>query len=95
MLTIYQRLQDDFKNLYLGNAILGIIVSSCLGSIAAMLILIQGRSVGTIIHLSWIVIICMVYNAAVLTNQRSKWVFNLQLISVVSSLLTIFYHIFF
>ncbi|RRO13907.1 hypothetical protein [Flavobacteriaceae bacterium 14752] len=91
----FNTLSKDFRQLYMVNSILGIVVSSCLGSIAAMLILMQSITTLTIIHLTWIVIVCMVYNAAVLVHFKPKWVFRLQFISVMSSFLTIMYFILF
>jgi transcription elongation factor GreA-like protein len=74
---------------------LGIIASSCLGSIAAMMILADGNTLFHVVHLSWIVIICMIYNAAVLVGFKPKMAFLIQVISVLSSLFTIAYYIFF
>jgi len=75
--------------------VLGIIASSCLGSIAAMMILADGNTLFHVVHLSWIVIICMIYNAAVLVGFKPKMAFLIQVISVLSSLFTIAYYIFF
>lgn len=82
-------LLKDFKKNFLANAILGVIVSSCLGSFAAMLILGDGNSIWHVIHLAWIVIICMIYNASVLIHLSAKYVFTLQIISVLSSIISI------
>lgn len=94
-MNLVKRLSDDFEKYYIANSILGIIVSSCLGSIAAMMILADGNTIFHVVHLSWIVIICMIYNASVLVGFKSKMVFFLQVISVLSSLFTIAYYIFF
>ncbi|SDG67321.1 hypothetical protein [Psychroflexus sediminis] len=94
-MNIIERLSTDFERFYMANSILGIIVSSCLGSIAAMMILADGNSVYHVIHLSWIVIAAMIYNASVLVGLKSKMVFFLQVFSVLSSVLSIAYYIFF
>ena len=88
-MSLFQALSSDFQKNYMANSILGIIVSSCLGSIAAMLILADGSSFLHGIHLGWMVMICMIYNAAVLVNFKQKWVFILQIISVSSSIISI------
>ena len=88
-MSLFQTLSADFQKNYMANAILGILLSSCLGSIAAMLILADGSSLLHGIHLGWIVIICMIYNAAVLVNFKQKWVFILQVMSVLSSIISI------
>jgi len=93
-MNIIEKLSNDFERFYMANSILGIIVSSCLGSIAAMMILADGNSIYHVIHLSWIVIVAMVYNAAVLISFKSKMVFFLQIISVLSSVLSIAYYLF-
>ncbi|MFN2260722.1 MAG: hypothetical protein ABR595_01480 [Psychroflexus sp.] len=93
-MNLVKRLSDDFEKYYIANSILGIIVSSCLGSIAAMMILADGNTIFHVVHLSWIVIICMIYNAAVLVGFKSKLVFLLQVVSVLSSVISIAYYIF-
>lgn len=93
-MDIINRLSTDFERFYMANSILGIIVSSCLGSIAAMMVLADGNSVYHVIHLSWIVIVAMIYNASVLVGLKSKKVFLLQVISVLSSVLSIAYYLF-
>lgn len=89
-----ERLSGDFERFYMANSILGIIVSSCLGSIAAMMVLADGNLIYHVIHLSWIVIICMIYNAAVLVGLKSKMVFYLQVTSVLSSIFSIAFYLF-
>lgn len=93
-MDIINRLSTDFERFYMANSILGIIVSSCLGSIAAMMVLADGNSVYHVIHLSWIVIVAMIYNASVLVGLKSKMVFLLQVISVLSSVLSIAFYLF-
>jgi transcription elongation factor GreA-like protein len=94
-MNLIKSLSDDFEKYYMANSVLGIIASSCLGSIAAMMILADGNTVFHVVHLGWIVIVCMVYNAAVLVGFKPKMAFLLQVISVLSSLFTIAYYIFF
>ncbi|EMY80090.1 hypothetical protein ES731_13990 [Psychroflexus gondwanensis] len=94
-MDLVKSLTDDFTKYYMANSVLGIIASSCLGSIAAMMILADGNTLFHVVHLSWIVIICMIYNAAVLVGFKPKMAFLIQVISVLSSLFTIAYYIFF
>jgi flagellar motor component MotA len=94
-MDLVKSLTDDFTKYYMANSVLGIIASSCLGSIAAMMILADGNTLFHVVHLSWIVIICMVYNAAVLVGFKPKMAFLLQVISVLSSVFTIAYYTFF
>ncbi|AFU67712.1 hypothetical protein P700755_000702 [Psychroflexus torquis ATCC 700755] len=92
-MDLVKSLSDDFKKYYLANSVLGIIASSCLGSIVAMIILNDGNTIFHVVHLSWIVIICMIYNAVILVGFKPKMAFLLQVISVLSSVFTIAYYI--
>lgn len=79
---MYSKLLKDFREMYMAYIPLMIILSSCLGSIAAMYILMQERSPLQIIELSICVIVCMAFNASILAQMRSKFVFNLLIISL-------------
>ncbi len=84
------RLTSEFeKDLYMYIP-LTIILQSCLGSIAAMLILMQGTTLSSGIQLTICVVTCMVYNAALLAQLKASISFWLLIISlVVNSLLVI------
>lgn len=84
-MTIYQRQLSEFKKDYFVGATTGILVSSCLGSIAAMLILMNGHNVVDMIQLGLIVVACMWYNASVLAQLKPKFVFNSLIISILAS----------
>ncbi|RKS53673.1 hypothetical protein BC962_1927 [Gillisia mitskevichiae] len=84
-MTIYQRQLSEFKKDYFAGATTGILVSSCLGSIAAMLILMNGHNVVDMIQLGLIVVACMWYNASVLAQLKPKFVFNSLIISILAS----------
>jgi len=68
---------------------LTIILQSCLGSIAAMLILAQGTTLRSGIELSICVILCMLYNAALLAQLKSKLTFWLLVVSLAVNTLLI------
>ncbi len=82
-MTIYQKQLSEFKRDFFAGATTGILVSSCLGSIAAMLILMNGHTVIDMIQLGLVVVACMWYNASVLAQLKAKFVFN----SLITSLL--------
>ena len=65
---------------------LTIILQSCLGSIAAMLILAQGTTLGSGLELALCVLTCMFYNAALLAQLKSKLTFWLLVVSLVVKL---------
>ena len=82
-MTFYQKQLSDFTKDFYAGASTGIIVSSCMGSIAAMLILMNGHDLADMIQLGLIVVVCMWYNASVLAQLKPKFVFN----SLIASLL--------
>ncbi len=87
---MYSKLLKDFKQMYMAYIPLMIILSSCLGSVAAMYILMQERSILQIIELSVCVIICMAFNASILAQMKPKFVLNLLIASIfINSILTI------
>ncbi|PKP26559.1 MAG: hypothetical protein CVU03_03210 [Bacteroidetes bacterium HGW-Bacteroidetes-2] len=92
-MKLYQSSLSDFKELYYANAALGIIASSCLGSVAAMLILMCGIDFFEMVQLFFIVSVAMWYNATVLAQMKPKFVFNSLLISVLASIFAIVYHL--
>lgn len=84
-MTIYQKQLSEFKRDYLAGATTGVLVSSCLGSVAAMLVLMNGHTVGHMIQLGLIVVVCMWYNASFLAQLKAKFVFNSLIVSLVVS----------
>ena len=88
-MKLYQNLLEDFKEMYLGYAALAIILSSCLGSVAAMFVLMKGHGVVNMTELFLVVAVCMGFNATVLAQLKPKWVFNSLILSLVVSTLLI------
>lgn len=93
-MKIYKALLEDFKELSLAYMTLGIILSSCLGSAAAMVILMNGHDFGQMVQLFLVVCVCMGYNATVLANMRHKYIFNALIISVLTSVILLAVNIF-
>jgi 4-hydroxybenzoate polyprenyltransferase len=85
-MKIYQQYLNEYTNRLMGYQALAIIGQSCLGSVTAMVILMNGVAVGQMIQLFIIISMCMGYNAAILSQQKAKISFNLLLISVLSSI---------
>lgn len=86
LLKWYNSILDEFKSKQMGYAAIAILGQSCIGSIAVMLLMMHEmpREI-KFIFLFLITIFCMFFNAAVLSQQKSKTVFNLLIISVVLS----------
>ncbi|RMA64569.1 hypothetical protein [Ulvibacter antarcticus] len=87
---VVQHLIDEFDyNRYMYIP-LTIIFQSCLGSIAAMLVLSKGTTLQSGIELFFSVATCMMYNAALLAQFKSKPTFWLLVVSLfVNTLLII------
>ena len=88
-MKLYKNLVTEFEEMSLGYSTIGIIASSCLGSIAAMLILMNGHGLVNMLELFLVVVVCMGFNAAVLAQFKPKVIFNSLLISLAVSLLLI------
>lgn len=80
-MTLYAKLTQDFSKNYMANSSLGIILSTCIGSIAVMTTLMNGNSILHMFLVLISVIICSLHNASILTLQKSELVFKLLLIS--------------
>ncbi len=88
-MTLYQKTLRDFKRGFMGFATLAIIGQSCLGSAAAMYILKNGTSFFQMFQLALVVIICMIVNGSILSQQKPKLVFDLIISSTFISIVMI------
>ncbi len=84
-MKIYQSYLEEYEKGIIGYSPIAIIGQSCLGSVAAMFILMNGNSVTQMIQLFVVTILCMFYNGAILSQQKPKLSFNLLILSVISS----------
>ena len=89
-MSLYQKTLADFNNNFIGFSTLIVIGQSCLGSAAAMNILRNGTSLIQMFQLGVIVLICMFVNCAILAQMKHKVIFNLTILSVISSVFLIF-----
>lgn len=84
---MYANLLEEFKRNRFGYATIGIIGQSCLGSAAAMFILMGEMSdLPKMGLLFFVTIFCMAFNAAVLANLNHKITFNTLIVSVLFSI---------
>ena len=89
-MKLYKLLYEDFEKLYVGYSALAIILSSCLGAAAAMVILMNGHDIVQMSQLLIVVAVCMWYMASVLAQMKPKFVFNSLIASLsVSTILLI------
>ncbi|HKL90872.1 MAG TPA: hypothetical protein VJ880_06805 [Allomuricauda sp.] len=93
--NIYGQTFNEFKKRQLGYSTIAIIGQSCLGSAAAMLLLMgEMGMVLKMILLFFVTIFCMAFNGAVLAQLKPLITFNLLILSIVFSTLVIIAHIF-
>lgn len=85
-MSLYQKTLADFNNNFIGFATLIVIGQSCLGSAAAMNVLKNGTSMVQMFQLAVIVLICMLVNTSILAQMKHKVIFNLTILSVISSI---------
>jgi len=88
-MKIYQNYLNEYSQGLMGYAAIAIIGQSCLGSIATMYTLMNGNAFPQMFQLFIITILCMLYNGAILSQQKAKWSFNLLLISIITSIIVI------
>lgn len=89
-MRLYNQLLNEFKREQTGYSTIAIIGQSCIGSVAAMVVLMNPMPEAIKLTLLFLVtILCMAYNAAVLARLSTKTTFNLLVLSVIFSILTI------
>ncbi|MCK0189822.1 hypothetical protein [Arenibacter sp. F20364] len=87
---LYNLLLNEFKREQTGYSTIAIIGQSCIGSVAAMVVLMNHMNAAIQLPLLFLVtILCMAYNGAVLSRLNAKITFNLLVLSVLFSILTI------
>ena len=85
-MNIYKKYLDDYKSQYMAYIPLSIILQSCIGSVAAMYILMNNDfQLHSYIQLTLCVIVTMLFNAAVLAQLKYKWSFNILLLSLITN----------
>lgn len=93
-MSAYQRVYGSFEQGFIGSCTICILVQSCIGSVAAMTILMGGTGLMQMVQLFFVVSACMLFNGAVLSQQKPRVVFNLLLWSVGICSLLATYNIF-
>ena len=88
-MTIYNTAFKNFDKNYIGGATMAILGQSCLGAVAAMYILSNGTSLVQMVQLGAIVFASMFANCSILAQMSHKTVFNMNILSVVLSIIFI------
>jgi len=95
LMKMYNNLLSEFKREQTGYASIAIIPQSCIGSVAAMVVLMgELPTVSDLVLLFLVTIFCLAYNGAVLAQLKSKVTFNLLILSVVFSSIVIVVNLF-
>ncbi len=95
LLKLYNSLLAEFKREQTGYAAIAIIGQSCIGSVAAMVVLMGGvQHEMNLVLLFLVTIFCMAFNGAVLAQLKPRLAFNLLIISLVFSTVVIIAHLF-
>lgn len=82
----YNNLLAEFTSMQAGYSTIGIIGQSCIGSLAAMGLLMNAwPDFIKMIFLGLVTLLCMAFNAAVLAQLPAKTTFNLLIVSVLVS----------
>ena len=89
-LKLYDDLLAEFKRAETGYATIAIIGQSCIGSVAAMVLLMNPMNTAVKMVLLFLVtILCLAFNGAVLARLKSKTTLNILIMSVLFSTLVI------
>lgn len=86
-MTTYSQLSKEFTKNSIGYSTLGIILSTCLGSIAIMTTLMNGHDFMQMFIVFLTVVVCSLHNASILTVQKPSLIFDLL---VTSTLVNVF-----
>ena len=84
-MRLYNTLYKDFEELFVGYSAVAIILSTCLGAAAAMVILMNGHDLMQMLQLFVVVAVSMIYMVTVLAQMKAKFVFNSLILSLVAS----------
>ena len=82
---VYDNLLTEFKREQTGYVFIAVIMQSCIGAVAAMVLLLDGPTLTNLTLLFVVTMLCMAYNGAVLAQLKSKLTFNLLILSIVFS----------
>jgi len=91
---LYNKLLVQVKESYYLFIVLGILASSCIGSIAAALALVKLPATIEFIQLCVTVTTAMWFNAAILAQLSHKTILNALIISVIANSTIVIIHIF-
>ncbi|WP_026753585.1 hypothetical protein [Sediminibacter sp. Hel_I_10] len=93
-MTTLGKLEKDFTKNIMGYSAMGIVLSTCLGSIAIMQILTFGYGFLQMALVMICLTICTLHNAAIISVQKPQLIFKLLVTSVIINTLVLFISLF-
>jgi energy-coupling factor transporter transmembrane protein EcfT len=84
-MKIYNSLYKDFDDLFVGYSAVAIILTTCFGAAAAMVILMNGHDFIQMAQLFLVLVGTLTYLVSVLAQMKSKFVFNSLIFSLLLS----------
>ncbi|RZJ68484.1 MAG: hypothetical protein EOO50_01445 [Flavobacterium sp.] len=75
-MSTYEKYFGQFEKGLFASVSLGILVSSCVGGIAAMAILMNGNSLGQMLQLFVVVVGAVGFNGTILSQQPPRVIYN-------------------
>ncbi len=93
-MTTLGKLEKDFTKNIMGYSAMGIVLSTCLGSIAIMQILTFGYGFLQMTLVMICLMICTLHNAAIISVQKPQLIFKLLVTSVIINTLVLFISLF-
>lgn len=85
MTTLYQNIEKDWNDNFIGYSAMAIILSTCVGSVAIMTSVMQGNGFFQMFQVFLVVCACSIHNASILTVQKPSLVLKLLIASVLIS----------
>lgn len=79
----FTKFQNEYTQNSMGYSALGIILSTCLGSVAVFSVLHFGHGLAQMLLVMVSVILCSLHNAAILTVQKPTLILKLLLASII------------
>jgi len=88
-MQLYNKYLDEFKNGLIGYATIGILIQSCVGSIAVMFALYNGHNFIQMLQVFIMTSFSLSFNGAVLSQQQPKIIFNIFLLTILAAIIII------
>jgi len=82
-MSTYNRYFHKFEDSFFASISIGVLVSSIMGGIAAMAILMNGTSLGQMTQLFLVVVAAIGFNGTILSQQSPRTIYNFLICSLI------------